>query len=63
MSSSEKGLRFFRHCSGEELQLFEAVVDYVRGRARRAYVRAVETMAVVAAMIVAVPAVMLLRKA
>ena len=41
----------------------EAVVDYVRDRARGAYVRAVETMAVVAAQTVAVPAVKLLRKA
>ena len=40
----------------------EAVVDYVMHRAR-AYVQAVETMAVVAAIIVAVLAVMLLRKA
>ena len=41
----------------------EAVVDYVRDRARGAYVWAVETIVVVDAMIVAVPAVMLLRKA
>ena len=40
----------------------EAVVDYVMHLAR-ADVRAVETMAVVAAIIVAVLAVMLLRKA